>query len=200
MCCVTHEVRDVLEREAGTAIAYAEREEFRCQCPFGQQCRRRATDEDFRCDWCRGTNHERWCYENPNAANGVFPGDWGAQQAQVTWNDAPWLDKSGYARGGEAALPGAGSLSAPGRYSAYGQDAYGNRLGRLEMEGFRIESEIPETDLRFTPGEPRAFEFSPEAVSRMQIADSGFKDLKMEFSQDMSVEDVMNYVRRKYGV
>jgi hypothetical protein len=70
MCCTTHDVRDQIDAQNGVAIVLAEIEDFRCKCPFGSACRRRATGEDFRCDWCRTTvdangdergGHQEWC-------------------------------------------------------------------------------------------------------------------------------------------
>jgi hypothetical protein len=63
MCCWTHEERDRLERAAGIDLIMAESEETRCQCSFGTWCRRRMTQEDLLCDWCRGTDHGRACME-----------------------------------------------------------------------------------------------------------------------------------------
>jgi hypothetical protein len=53
MCCPTHDTRDELALAKGETPVFAEVKDFQCQCMFGRQCRRRATDEDFRCDWCR---------------------------------------------------------------------------------------------------------------------------------------------------
>jgi hypothetical protein len=63
MCCTTHDERDRQDVRNGKTFTYAENEQFRCQCDFGNKCRRRATQEDRRCDWCRGTNHETACGE-----------------------------------------------------------------------------------------------------------------------------------------
>jgi hypothetical protein len=76
MCCTTHDDRDerdqALARQQGTLVAFemlmAPCEDFRCKCPFGVLCRRQATGEDFRCDWCRDTDHHKWCAEVAESA------------------------------------------------------------------------------------------------------------------------------------
>lgn len=34
---------------------------LQCRCGFGNPCHRRATEEDFLCDWCRGRDHQTEC-------------------------------------------------------------------------------------------------------------------------------------------
>jgi hypothetical protein len=67
MTCGTHAMRDELALvQEGQAPVLAEKPEFQCQCMFGIQCQRRATDEDFRCDWCRAIEGNRKpSYEYP---------------------------------------------------------------------------------------------------------------------------------------
>lgn len=77
MCCGTHDLRDALSGMLeGKLPVFAERPEFQCQCMFGRQCKRRATDEDFRCDWCREIEGNR----RPVSTYAV--GDW---PGHYTW-------------------------------------------------------------------------------------------------------------------
>lgn len=59
MCCMTHSARDITEKPPVSLMA--ETEEFRCQCKYGTPCKRRMTQEDFLCDWCRGRDHNKAC-------------------------------------------------------------------------------------------------------------------------------------------
>jgi hypothetical protein len=62
MCCWTHTNRDERAQAAGEKPdLVAADDPFRCICDFGAICQRRATQEDQRCDWCRGTNHQEAC-------------------------------------------------------------------------------------------------------------------------------------------
>lgn len=66
MCCNTHEDRDAADRARGIDVdaLLAPSEEWRCRCLFtAVRCRRRATGEDLLCDWCRETDHMRFCEE-----------------------------------------------------------------------------------------------------------------------------------------
>jgi hypothetical protein len=76
MCCDTHDLRDAIAlyeasasaSDAGSAAAaleahqalLAESEGFRCRCPHGVPCKRKADAEDLLCEWCRGTDHALW--------------------------------------------------------------------------------------------------------------------------------------------
>jgi hypothetical protein len=79
VCCLTHDYRDQLGlREAQVsgdpALAafmalFTSDEGFRCQCSLtANACQRRATEEDRRCDWCRSTDHMKWCEANPGSS------------------------------------------------------------------------------------------------------------------------------------
>jgi|SRR5215471_7510123 len=70
VCCLTHEARDRLDLNAGLKVPYSTDARLRCQCGYGEPCKREMTQEDFLCDWCRGTDHMKWCYDNPAAAGG----------------------------------------------------------------------------------------------------------------------------------
>ena len=68
MCCTTHDERDQASHRNGEKLELvAADDDFRCKCTYGVACRRRATGEDMRCDWCRGkteSGHTQWCNEN----------------------------------------------------------------------------------------------------------------------------------------
>lgn len=68
MCCQTHHARDLLDADHGIDVKalLASDEQFRCRCPFGNPCQRAMTAEDLRCNWCRGTNHQRACQDLGN--------------------------------------------------------------------------------------------------------------------------------------
>jgi hypothetical protein len=60
-------MRDSMDLANGVAVVFAEREEFRCQCQFGQPCQRRCAGEDFMCEWCSPLDkdgHQKWCNDN----------------------------------------------------------------------------------------------------------------------------------------
>lgn len=64
MCCWTHPYRDEAAQRAGEILDLVIFDDpFRCQCGYSTPCRRRATEEDQLCDWCRGTDHEQACNE-----------------------------------------------------------------------------------------------------------------------------------------
>ena len=61
MCCWTHKARDEVDKSQNIAFTLAESEDVRCQCKFGVPCRRRVTEEDLPCDWCRVRDHQQAC-------------------------------------------------------------------------------------------------------------------------------------------
>lgn len=98
MCCQTHYERDARDRENGVAIDLASGEEFRCRCTFGNSCKRRATQEDILCDWCRGRDHYNACQEL-SAEDGMSVADYRAMLAkklspgtiqQMGLGEPPW--------------------------------------------------------------------------------------------------------------
>jgi hypothetical protein len=68
VCCTTHDDRDQLDANNGIDVQalLAPDEAHRCQCAYGNLCRRAMTQEDLRCDWCRplgDDGHNRKCGE-----------------------------------------------------------------------------------------------------------------------------------------
>jgi hypothetical protein len=67
MCCDTHHLRDVVDmKTTGHAhgVLVERADPFRCLCrKVGDPCMLRATGEDKLCDWCRGRDHQKTCYE-----------------------------------------------------------------------------------------------------------------------------------------
>jgi hypothetical protein len=105
MCCTTHDVMDALDRERrgiDVSALLAPSGDFRCQCPFGVPCKRAATEEDLLCARCRGTDHQRWCDENPEAYGGLT-----VASSSASWRVTP----GGYLTADYAAPP----LTRPGR-------------------------------------------------------------------------------------
>jgi hypothetical protein len=83
VCCLTHDVRDQLDREAGVPFELAAGEGWRCRCAFGQACRRKATGEDLHCDWCRSTAHQEFCERYPSLTGGLI--EVATSQPEVRW-------------------------------------------------------------------------------------------------------------------
>lgn len=73
---MTHSERDRQDQQRGVAFTIAERDDFRCQCKFGNVCLRRMTGEDFLCDWCRGLDHLQACRELSVAASPAMHPSW----------------------------------------------------------------------------------------------------------------------------
>jgi len=63
MCCTTHDERDRDDNAHNVAYLMAASDRTRCQCTYGNPCRRFADREDLLCEWCRGRNHENACVE-----------------------------------------------------------------------------------------------------------------------------------------
>lgn len=75
MCCWTHGYRDDLALKCGETLDLVDADDpFRCQCTIGVPCRRRATEEDRQCDWCRGQDHAKACDQMgmPPVRNGAI--------------------------------------------------------------------------------------------------------------------------------
>ena len=101
MSCGTHALRDQIDLGHGEKLVLAEKPEFQCQCMFGIQCARRATDEDFRCDWCRAIEgncspknvsyrgHEEWVLKQQRMNYTARPSQFGGLYAAEPMPFAP---------------------------------------------------------------------------------------------------------------
>ncbi len=79
MCCSTHKLRDEEDYQHQLMLSSNEDQRLRCQCTYGSACMRKATAEDFICDWCRDLDGPACLLEV------VFPGEY-------KWNERPGHD------------------------------------------------------------------------------------------------------------
>jgi hypothetical protein len=206
MCCETHDLRDFLTRAHGGEDALrgvlAPADNRRCRCTElgkwgGQACAREANGEDLLCDWCRVTDHMRW-YETALRGGDPVAQAYYEQRGAVT-----------FGRSGSGALSARASLAAADEAPGWGDPAadisgdirravaeagsYGNRYAAA------AGPVIPAGKIDFR------FEFSAQEIAAMRAASGGddsfgLRSMRIELQQEMTAEQVMRYVRGRFGV
>jgi hypothetical protein len=206
MCCETHDLRDFLTRAHGGDDALAEllapADNRRCRCTelgkwAGEQCRRLANGEDVLCDWCRVTDHMRW-YETALRGGDPVVSAYYEQRGAVTFGPSGSGALSGKPPEGPFRIAAGEAMRVlrdadlPGEYILEEAPGWGDPAA---VRG----PVIPAGKIDFR------FEFSAEEIAAMRAASGGdgafgLRSMRIDLQQEMTAEQVMGYVRRRFGV